>query len=79
MVSPLFVLVCPLYVPVLVQIVGHLLRIREVQSDASEDVSCSIGMDGLGVDELDEYSTHVDHGVVYEPTLFEFLVLVLHC
>jgi len=64
---------------VLVQIVRHLLRIREVQSDTSEDVSCSIGMDGLGVDELDEYSTHVDHGVVYKPTLLEFLVLILHC
>jgi len=64
---------------VLVQIVRHLLRIREVQSDTSKDVSCPVGMDSLGVDELDEYSTHVDHGVVYEPALLEFLVLVLHC
>ena len=64
---------------VLIQIVRHLLRIREVQSDTPKDVSRPVGMDSLGVDELDEYSTHVDHGVVYEPALLEFLVLVLHC
>ena len=63
---------------VLVQIVRHLLRICEVQSDTPKDVSCPVGMDSLGVDELDEYSTHIDHGVVYESTLLEFLVLVLH-
>ncbi len=64
---------------VLVKVVRHLLRICEVRSDTSEDVSSSIGMDRLCVDKLDKHSNHVDDGVVYEPTLLDLPVLFLHC
>ncbi len=64
---------------ILVEVIRHLFRVCEVRPDTSEDVSSSIGMDGLRVDKLYEHSNHVDDRVVYKPTLLDLSVLFLHC
>ncbi len=64
---------------VLVKVIGHLFCVSEVYPDTSEDVSSSIGVDGLRIDKLYEHSNHVDDRVVYEPTLLDLSVLFLHC
>ncbi len=63
---------------ILIEVVGHFFRIRQVDLDTSEDVSSPHGVDGLRVYELDEDPIHVHNRVVRVPTLLGFLVLLLN-